>query len=263
MDTIKRKYGYIRSSLDHRDAAYQIKQLGPMEVPPSATSTPYDLRPKCPPVYDQLKTGSCVAQAAVFLAHYNRIAQGMTPDFVPSRLYVYWNARSLTNDTGNDDGSQPRNGLKALAQWGAPPETDWPFDSTKVTVKPVQAAYNDGLKDVAIQYSSVPQTLENICACLAFKEPVTFGMSVFAAFESDEVAATGDVPMPGATEKDIGGHAVAIVGTVPSQNRFIFRNSWGTGWGASGYGTIPYDYVLNPDLADDFWVLRLLKKHSI
>ena len=37
-----------------------------------------------------------------------------------------------------------------------------------------------------------------------------------------------------------GGHAVAIVGY--DDNGFIFKNSWGTGWGDKGYGWVSFDY---------------------
>jgi Cysteine protease len=36
------------------------------------------------------------------------------------------------------------------------------------------------------------------------------------------------------------------------------RNSWGTGWGRRGYGTIPYEYLLNPGLSADFWTIRIV-----
>jgi C1A family cysteine protease len=39
-----------------------------------------------------------------------------------------------------------------------------------------------------------------------------------------------------------GGHAVALVGYT-RQNRFITRNSWGTGWGDKGYGYASEEYA--------------------
>ena len=62
-----------------------------------------------------------------------------------------------------------------------------------------------------------------------------------------------------AKESALGGHAVMAVGFEDSTNRFLVRNSWGSGWGMGGYFTIPYDYVLNNSLTDDFWSIRLVK----
>jgi len=52
---------------------------------------------------------------------------------------------------------------------------------------------------------------------------------VYQSFESDAVAKSGDVPMPGPSEKIMGGHAVVAVGYDDSTQRFIVRNSWGPG----------------------------------
>ena len=41
---------------------------------------------------------------------------------------------------------------------------------------------------------------------------------------------------------------------IPAQH-FIGANSWGTDWGLAGYFAIPYEYVTNPNLADDLWVV--------
>jgi C1A family cysteine protease len=66
--------------------------------------------------------------------------------------------------------------------------------------------------------------------------------------------------MPGPKEAELGGHAILLVGYYPSGKggkiRFKFRNSWGEGWGSHGYGSLPAEYVLNPDLAGDFWIVK-------
>jgi len=64
--------------------------------------------------------------------------------------------------------------------------------------------------------------------------------------------------MPSSGEQAVGGHAVLAVGYDDSQNWFIVRNSWGTSWGMKGYFTLPYSYLLNANLADDFWTIRVV-----
>ena len=62
--------------------------------------------------------------------------------------------------------------------------------------------------------------------------------------------------MPKPKEKQLGGHAILAVGYDDRQRRFTIRNSWGSNWGLKGYFTIPYDYVIDENLADDFWTIR-------
>ena len=106
----------------------------------------------------------------------------------------------------------------------------------------------------------------SLCACrsgpdadarlLAEGYPFVFGFTVYESFESQSVADTGVVPMPGSGEAVLGGHCVVAVGYDDSKRQFIIRNSWGTGWGLNGYCLMPYEYLLNPRLASDFWTIR-------
>jgi C1A family cysteine protease len=88
---------------------------------------------------------------------------------------------------------------------------------------------------------------------------MVFGFTVYESFEIAEVARTGIVNMPGAGEHAVGGHAVMAVGYDDHGSRFIVRNSWSEQWGIQGYFTMPYDYLLNENLSDDFWTVRLIE----
>ena len=46
------------------------------------------------------------------------------------------------------------------------------------------------------------------------------------------------------------------VGYDDAKKRFLVRNSWGTRWGLDGYFWIPYAYLSDRNLSDDFWTIR-------
>ena len=49
------------------------------------------------------------------------------------------------------------------------------------------------------------------------------------------------------------------VGYDDKTQRFLVMNSWGTDWGQKGFFTIPYSYLTNDNLADDFWTIRVIE----
>jgi C1A family cysteine protease len=79
---------------------------------------------------------------------------------------------------------------------------------------------------------------------------------VYESFESAAVTKTGRLPMPKPKEKMLGGHAVLAVGYDDATDRFLVRNSWGPKWAMAGYFTMPYAYVTDDNLSDDFWTIK-------
>ena len=117
----------------------------------------------------------------------------------------------------------------------------------------------EALKHTAVQYERVPRNLSQMKGCLASGFPFVIGFTVYESFEGDEVARTGVMPMPGAREHVLGGHAVTAVGYDDKLDRFRMRNSWGKDWGVKGYFTMPYAYLLDDNLSDDFWKITLVR----
>jgi C1A family cysteine protease len=243
-------YGWIPDLPDFRDHRYTVASAIATALPAQA-----DLRDQCPDVYDQGHLGSCTANAIGGALQFDQIRQKQ-PDFVPSRLFIYYCEREVEGSINSDSGAMIRDGIKCVNRLGAPPETDWAYDITKFTQKPPQKAYTDAEQHQALKYQRVEQTVDDMKGCLASGLPFVLGFAVYESFESAEVAKSGDAPMPEQGEKQLGGHAVLAVGYDDSTGRFLIRNSWGDGWGKKGYFTLPYEYLTNSGLADDFWVVQ-------
>ena len=224
----------------------------------TALPTAVDLRSQCPPVYDQGQLGSCTGNAIAGAIEFERLKQKLK-DFVPSRLFIYYNERALEGTVASDAGAQIRDGMKVVAKQGAPPESDWPYDITKFSEKPPAIAFTDGGKNRVTSYQRVNRILNQFKGCLASGYPFVLGFTVYDAFESAQVAQTGQLQMPQPGEAVQGGHAVLAVGYDDQQQVFIIRNSWGPDWGMKGYFTMPYQYLMEPNLSDDFWTIRLVE----
>jgi C1A family cysteine protease len=249
-----RWYGWVPDLPDHRDRIYQapLAMLGPLPVK-------VDLRDQCPEVYNQGGLGSCTANAIAAALEFDRMKQGESDVFIPSRLFIYYNERVMEGTVDEDSGAMLRDGIKSVAKQGAPHESLWPYTIKQFRRKPSRAAYKDARSHPAVLYQRLRQDIQQLRGCLASGFPFTFGFSVYTSFESDAVAGSGRVPMPAPKEKLLGGHAVLAVGYDHAREHFIVRNSWGPGWGMKGYFTIPYAYLLDENLSDDFWTIKLVQ----
>jgi C1A family cysteine protease len=215
-----------------------------------------DLRAKCPPVENQGQLGSCTANALAGALEFLEL-KDRRPLVDLSRLFVYYNERVIEHSVKHDAGAMLRDGIKTLAKQGVCAEKLWPYVIKKFATKPTATCYAQAQQHTISSYQRLSTTQE-MRACLADGYPFVFGFTVYESFESDAVARTGTVPMPTRHERTLGGHAVCAVGYDDKSQRFIVRNSWGADWGRKGYFTMPYAYLADRNLSDDFWTMRKL-----
>ena len=245
------KTGFIKDSPDPRDrifAAHPMHLPGSFGVPSSV-----DFSAAYPPCLTQGNSNTCTsnatANALFYLLRLNN-SQVATPQ---SRLFVYWNGRTLAGiPTSQDTGLSIRDAMRSVSQFNSVPETAWPFDpvTERVFLQPSPEACKLGAIPDSFAYESIPQDELHIKSALAQQRPVVLGILLKESFYSvpDGVATM--------TGKDVGWHAVAIVGYEDTTRRFKLQNSWGPNWGQNGFFTLPYEYVLDPATASDIWTLK-------
>lgn len=256
-----KRYGWIPDHPDvHRPRYAKLcRDVIPITLPSSV-----DLRKTTfmPTPYDQGQIGSCTANAIAGAVQFVDRKEKLA-DFMPSRLFIYYNERAMEGTVDQDAGAMIHDGVKSVATMGVCDTLYWSYNNYLKTwmKKPTAQAYKMASLHEALQYMSVSNTdLVQMKSCLAAGYPIIMGFTVYDGFESSNVAQTGILNLPGQHEQVLGGHAILVVGYDDATQRFIVRNSWGVNWGQKGYFTVPYEYFTNPDLSDDAWTIRQVGK---
>lgn len=245
-------FGYVPDLPDHRDRPLSITQhLFEGAIPASAMlhrQAAFQF-----PIYDQGNLGSCVGNATAAAIQY-LYRKNKKPNVTPSRLAIYYGARKIEGTIASDAGCMIRDAIKVVVKEGAGAEAYWPYTISQFR-RPPSAAYTRNAQiHQALVYERVAQDRDLIRRVIASGFPIVYGISVFDSFDTKDTERTGVVPYPADSETMLGGHAILMCGY---DEQFVYsRNSWGSTWGMRGYFTLPWDYVLNPDLAEDFWVIK-------
>ncbi len=240
-----RKYRVSPDKIDWRDQYYNFARLTLREV--------VDMRSTASAVEEQSNLGSCTAQAIV--GAYELLTKRDYPDQYNdlSRLFVYYNSRLIGGVITEDEGAYIRDAIKAVSRYGICKEELWPYKVENFAIEPPPEAYADAKKRMIKKYYRVAK-LDDILDALNSGYPVVAGITVYKGFDRINESNT-ILEMPVTGEKDLGAHAILLVGYDLSRKLILARNSFGPDWGEQGYFWIPFDYV-SKDLTDA-WIFDI------
>lgn len=277
------------SKLDGTENVFEHQKYAALVLP-----TTFDLRPQCPPVYDQGAEGSCTANAGC--AARSMLAGDSS--LMLSRAFQYYMERFLEKDTDEDAGASMKDIGVAMKDYGVCLDSLMPYVVGDYKTPPTDADKKEALA-YKIAKASMVKGINGIKTALVTRnQPVLVGMTVYESMESEQVGKTGVLPMPKENEEILGGHAVLAVGYIPALSDsilekmhpflvkqfsdevqdnqgieeivdtitsyftkkraagyLIVRNSWGAEWGDKGYFYMPYEYIIK-GYANEFWILE-------
>lgn len=178
-------------------------------------------------IKDQLSCGSCVAFATCATLESRLKIVCKSSSFAPDLSEAHLFYCGCGNCCGNGWNFAPA--LDFCKQTGVAKEADFPYTPGNKPCPPSLNAYS---KLAAWSQVLAVADRKNV---LSGKGPTVAGLAVFADFYSYKTGVYRHVT--GALQ---GYHAVSVVGYDDSQQCWICKNSWGTGWGDAGWFKIGY-----------------------
>jgi C1A family cysteine protease len=212
-----------------------------------------------PEIMEQGDIDACVPNCISTVYYYNTFKQGNYLNFRISRLFLYYYVRKEYNELSDDGGARIIDCIKILEKSGVPPEMTHPYHDKFIYKEPNETSTK----------------LAKYCKLLGFKEIkrnkikkriiennlVICGIKIYENFNNKNTIITGHVNLPKSEEKLLGGHSIIIVGY--DEKNYIFLNSWGKSWGDNGIGYLPFEYIENYNLSDEFFIITKISNPII
>ncbi|MBC8022369.1 MAG: C1 family peptidase [Burkholderiales bacterium] len=220
-------------------------------------------------VRDQGSEGACTGFGLACVVNYLLWRRHLEED-VPFRdvspRMLYEMAKRYDEWQGIDyEGSSCRGALKGLHKHGVCGESFWPYKvegEKAVFIRPGTNWEVDAAgRPLGVYYRVRRESVVDLQSAIVNIGAVYVSADVHDGWDElldrwkPAPRKHADLPTIGRPKKprDLGGHAFALVGY--NDRGFIVQNSWGTGWGASGFAILPYDDWV--EHATDAWALGL------
>ena len=172
----------------------------------------------------------------------------------PSLNYLEWNFGCYKNgEKEQDDNPNIINCFNMLKEYKFP---DANTNKKIIIEEPGLSEFYHAHKTPNLIPFKVPQDLKSLMWLINHGYPIFCGIVMFNSAVSKDNYTFGTFTTPILdSEKSIGSHCVLIVGYNQDKKFFILMNTISSNWGVRGRGVIPYDYILDPRLAGDFWTI--------
>jgi len=157
--------------------------------------------------------------------------------FAPSVQYGFVRARQLEGTYPGDGktGTWPITANRILWGWGAPPEKSWPYDTRRWPPTEPKGIDDLAHEHLGRRYQRA-RSLNECKLVLAFHSPIV-GVSI-SITKSWYDPPKGIIPATRSGKSH--DHFISLVGYEDSEQRLIFKNSWGSKWGDGGLGYLSY-----------------------
>ena len=249
------RLGYIPRDLDKLAPEHRVRSV---PVAPDARSfhdlTYVDLTSEMPPVGNQGGQGSCASWSIAYyhrtqLEYHERHWDLTDPQHRFSPAFAYNQVNG-----GADYGSSFDDNMPLICEQGCANLVDCPYDDGDCTSWPSESAYSHAIpfrtRDWAWFSTADTFGINMIKQLLANGSTSGLGIAVYGNFDNiaayDYMYCASD-----RTGSNRGGHLVTFVGyddtltTHDGTGAFRMVNSWGTGWGQSGYFWMSYEAVMD------------------
>lgn len=225
----------------------KLKSLGYATPPQASTlASSVDLSGYMPPyIIDQGQLPCCVGCAVSELKNfheklekgykYTNILGALDYSKLFSPSYIYSRVK-LSNDCSS--GAYIEDALDLLINEGVATWKEQPFiNYTCPTIKSSTDAKNYKIERYApVNYTDIT-TVKNF---LAAKIPIIIGAVVDNNFMIAQKNSNGLFIWKVNSTKEVGGHALLVLGYDDTKNAFLVINSWGDSWGNKGYVWVDY-----------------------